>query len=440
MRIDSLVARAIAGAVVLAAALFSVAEAQTDDVVVIRGGKVHTLAGDPIDNGAIVIRSGRISEVGSASEISLPSGANVIDASGLEVFPGLMDSVSQLGMTEIGSTAATVDTVELGDFNPQLQARTAIHPASEHIPVARANGITHAVAVPGIGRGGSFGIQGQASVVNLAGWTVEEMDVRPSVGMVLNWPTLSTQSFDPMTFSTRSRPFREVKEEYDERVTQLGEWIETARRYAREMESGEPGRSIDLALEAMVPVVTGELPVLVSADEERDIRNAVTFCKEKELRMVLLGGRDSWKLKELLSDENVPVILGPTLSLPATEDTPYDKPLTTAAELQQAGVRVVFATFGSSNSRLLPFEVGNAVAHGLPWEEGLKGVTVYAAEIFGIGDEVGTIEEGKRANLILTDGDPLEIRTQIKGLIIDGESTSLDNKHLELYEKYKARP
>lgn len=425
---------------VAAAGAPSASSAQDDEVFVIRGARVHTLAGEPIENGTIVIRGGRISEVGSASDVTVPSGADVIDATGLEVYPGIMDSVSQLGMTEIGSTAATVDTVELGDFNPQLRAAAAVHPASEHIPVARANGITHAVAAPGLGRGTSFGIQGQASLFNLAGWTVEEMSVDPSVGMMLSWPGLSTRSFDASTFESRTRPFGEVKEEYEERVAELSDWIESARRYARMMEAGSDDLEIDLGLEALVPVVRGELPLLVYADDDRDIRNAVAFCDDHGLKMILLGGRDSWKVKERLREKGIPVVLGPTLALPATEDTAYDKPFTTAAELQQAGVRVVFASYGSSNSRLLPYEVGNAVAHGLPWEEGLKAVTIYPAELFGLADELGTIEEGKRANLIVTNGDPLEIRTEIQALVIDGKPTSLDNKHLRLYETYRARP
>ena len=156
--------------------------------------------------------------------------------------------------------------------------------------------------------------------------------------------------------------------------------------------------------------------------------------------MVLLGGRDSWKVKDLLREKSIPVILGPTLALPATEDTPYDKPFTTASELQAAGVRVIFASYGSSDSRLLPHEVGNAVAYGLPWEEGLKAITLYPAQLFGVGDSLGSIEEGKIANLVVTDGDPLEIKTEVKFLFIQGKLTGLENKHRSLYEKYRARP
>ena len=404
-----------------------------EKVVAITGGKIVTLAGDPIENGTIVIRNGRITDVGA--NVSVPAGAEVVDASGLEVYPGMMDSVSRLGMTEVGSTSATVDTIELGAFNPQLSAATAVHPASEHIPVARANGITHAIAAPGgsggFGGGGPFGVQGQASLMNLTGWTIEEMAIDTSVGMIVNWPSFSRRA----GFGQPPKPFKEVKEAYDKNKEELVEWMEAARRYAQ---SG--GGEKDLKLEALAKVTSGELPIMVVADDERAIRDAVAFADEQGLKMILLGGKRSWKVKELLADKSIPVILGPTLSLPSTEDEAYDQPFATAAQLQEAGVRVIFASFNSANTRLLPYEVGNAVGHGLPWEEGLKAITLYPAQLFGVGDELGSIEEGKRANLIITTGDPLEIQTEIKHLFIDGEQTPLDNKHQMLYEKYRARP
>jgi imidazolonepropionase-like amidohydrolase len=411
----------------------------SDEVYAIRGARIVTLAGQPIEKGTVVIRDGRISEVGP--DVAVPEGAEVIEAEGLEVYPGVMDAVSQLGLTEVGAVPVTNDTLELGEFNPQIRAATAVHPASEHIPVARANGITHAVAAPGsfgdFGGGGGFGIQGQASLVNLDGWTVEEMSISPSVGMVLRWPSLETRAFDPGTFEFKKLKFEEVKKEYDERVARLGDWIEDARRYRR---AAAAGGETDLKLEALARVVTKELPLLVVADDERDIRAAVEFASARDLRMVLLSGRDSWKLKDLLREKGIPVILGPTLALPATEDTPYDKPFTTASELQSAGVKVIFASFSSANSRLLPHEVGNAVAYGLPWEEGLKGITLYPAELFGVADSLGSIEEGKTANLVVTDGDPLEIQTEVRYVFINGKLVSLENKHRSLYEKYRARP
>ncbi len=431
----------LAGVLFLSAAFALTASAQEDEVYAIRGARIHTLAGPAIENGTIVIRNGRIADVGE--NLAVPSGVKVIEADGLDVYPGLFDSVTHLGLSEVGAVAATVDTTELGEFNPQLKAITAVHPASELIPVARANGITHAVAAPGGGgRGGpSFGIPGQASLYHLEGWTVEEMAIAPSIGMMLGWPTKQTTTFDPATFSRRERLFKQVKKEYDERVAELSEWMTAARHYAQAREKGDASRfEKDEKLEALARVVSGELPVLIRADDADTIRDAIDFATENGLRMILAGGAEAYQVKELLAEKGIPVILGPTQAVPREEDDPYDRAYSNAGELHAAGVKIAFATFGAANSRTLPFEAGMAVGYGLPKEEGLRAVTVNPAEILGMGQELGTIEEGKVANLIVTDGDPLEIRTEVKHVLIKGEPVDLTNKHLELYEKYRSRP
>ncbi len=426
----------------LAAALPPAVRAQKPAVYAITGAKIYTLAGAPIENGTVILRDGKIAAVGAG--VQVPAGAEVIDAKGLQIFPGLFDSYSRLGLTEIGAVSATVDTSELNQYNPHLNAYTAVHPASDHIPVARANGITHAVAAPGGGGfGGSSGgvIPGQATLINLSGWTVEEMDIRKSVGLVVNWPSMQTTTFDLSTFETRQRPFTEVKKEYEERVAKLEEWRGAARQYAQAMASpAAAGIERDQKLEALGPVLKGELPVIVNANQERDIRNALEFCQKQKLRMILAGGGEAWKVKDELKKAGVPVILRPVQTLPMQEDDPYDRPNTTPGELQQAGIQIAIATFDSSDSRTLPYEAGNAVPFGLPWEEAIKAITLYPAQILGVDDQLGSIEVGKRANLIVTDGDPLEFKTQVRYLFIGGQPTSLENRHHQLYEKYRARP
>jgi len=425
------------------AGLLAAQPVAAESELVIRGGKIYTLAGEAIENGVVLIRDGKIAAVGS--NLPIPASAKVIEASGLQVYPGLFDSFSSVGLTEIGSIPATVDSGELGRFNPHLVAAAAVHPSSEHIPVVRANGITHAVAAPSGGAGGSV-IPGQGTLLNLSGWTVEEMAVSKSVAMILNWPSLQTRSFDFATFSVRQRPFGEVKKEYEERLGELDDWIEAARHYAQAVEKGASASvKRDLRLEALARVVQGELPLVIRANDDRDIRNAVEFADRNRLKMILAGAEQAWKLKDLLRDKQIPVILGPTLTLPREEDEPYDKPNTRAAELQAAGIKIAFATLASSGpspvpSFGLPYEAANAVGYGLPWEEALKAVTRYPAEILGVGDRLGTIEPGKLANLIVTDGDPLEIRTQIREVIIKGERVDTANKQRRLYETYRGRP
>ncbi len=414
------------------------AEAQVSgSTYAIGGATIYTLAGEPIEGGTVVIQDGRITAVGM--NVTVPAGATRIDAAGLQVYPGLFNAYSQLGLQEINAVTVTNDVRELGNFNPQLQAATAVHPASERIPVTRANGVTHVVAAPSTGGGG---IAGRASAIHLDGWTVEEMLIESSVGMVLNWPSIQTRSFSFQTFQFTNRSYSEAQEEYEKAVGQLEDWLEDARRYARAVESGS-NRRRDLKLESMGPVIAGELPVLVLADAERDIRNALEFAEEQGLKMVLVSGRDAWKVADLLAEKDVPVLMRATQNMPTTADDAYDETFTAAATLHEAGVRFAMTGYGSSGpnppSRTLAYEAANAVPYGLPWEEALKSITRYPAEILGLGDELGTIEEGKIANLIVTDGDPMLIQTQILHVFIKGEPVSLDNKHKALYEKYRAR-
>ncbi len=408
----------------------------------IKGGKVFTLAGAPIENGTVIIRDGKIAAVGK--DVAIPDGAQVIDASGLEVYPGLFDPVTQIGLTEVSAVSATQDITELGDYNPELVAATAVNPASAHIPVTRANGITEVIAAPGSsgfdGGGGGI-IAGQASAFNLAGWTMEDMQIKRSVAMVLNWPSIQTRTFDFSTFSFKEKPYSDAKKEYDKNVNALSDWLNRARHYAQAKEKGSPALyERDLKLEALVPVVEGKLPVLVIADDERDIRNAVEFCSKQNLKMILAGGAEAWKVTELLKEKKIPVILGPTERLPEQEDTPYDKPMTQPSELFAAGIPIAFSSFGTSFSRRLPQYAGTSVAYGLPHDEALKAVMLNAAQMFGLADQLGTIEVGKLGNVIVTSGDPLEIQTQVRYLFIKGQLTSTDNKHRELYEEYRKRP
>jgi len=404
--------------------------------LVIRGGTVHTLAGPVMANGTVVIEGGRITAVGA--DVQTPAGARVIDAAGRQVYPGLFDAITELGLTEIGAVDVTNDVTELGTFNPQLLGLAAVHPSSELIPVARANGVTHAAAAPGAHTGG---IGGQASLVQLNGWTIEDMLIERSVGMMVDWPGIGRRrGFGGFGgFQARERPFREMKKEYDARVDSLRDWLAAARQYQHAVGAGATVPR-DLRLEALGPVLDGTLPLLVTANEQREIRDAVNFGEEEGVRVVILGGRTAWKAASLLAEKKVPVILGPTQALPSAEHEDYDEQYAQPGKLHAAGVKIAISTFNASDSRTLPYEAGMAVPYGLPEEEALKAITRYPAEILGVGDRLGTIEPGKLANLIVTDGNPLEIQTQVLHVVIGGIETDLMNKHLELYEKYRARP
>ncbi len=419
------------------------AQSQPSVTYAITHAKIFTLAGSTVDDGTLIIRDGKIATIGAGLDV--PAGAQVIDAKGLQVYPGIFDSITQMGLREIGAVSATVDSTETGNYNPDVVAATAVSPSSEHIPVTRAAGITEVLAVPGSGGfdsgGGGSTIGGQASAIHMAGWAIEEMLIKKSAAMVLNWPQIETQTFDFATFSRKEKPYSDAKQEYDKQVHEITDWLERARHYAQVMEKSSPAKfDRDLKLEALAPVVRGELPLLVFADRSREIRNAVEFCDKQRLRMILAGGEEAYKVKDLLRSKGIPVILRPSLSLPPEEDDPYDRMLSQPAELAAAGVKFAFASFDNSFARRLGQNAANAVAYGLPYEEALKAVTIYPARIFGLDDQLGTLEQGKLANVIVTNGDPLELTTDVKYLFIRGQLTSLDNRHLRLYEKYLKRP
>ena len=419
----------------LAALVLAFAAPATAQTYAIVGGTVHTLTGETFV-GTVVIEGGRIVAVGP--NVQAPQGAEVVDAAGKHVYPGMFDAVSGLGLTEIGAVDVTNDAREQGNFNPHLQAATAIHPATEHIPVARANGITLTMAAP---QGGT--VAGQASLVGLDGWTVEEMWVDPGAAMVINYPSLGGGGgrFGGRRFGGGGGGggWSAAQERYREAVAQLDDWLDAARRYDQAVKAGAD-LPRDLKNEAMAKVVNREMPVLLSANGERNIRNAVEWAQGQNLRFVITGGREAWKIADWLAENDVDIILSGTQAMPAGQDASYDEAYANPGKLHAAGVRIAFATFNSSASRTLPYEAAQAVPYGLPHEAALEAVTRNAADMLGFGDRIGTIEEGKLANIMITDGDPLEIRTQVTDLFILGRGVSLDNKHKSLYEKYRARP
>jgi len=412
---------ALAAALVLAAPI----HAQT---YAIRGGTVHTLAGKTFV-GTVVVKDGRIVAVGP--DVQAPEGAEVVDATGKHVYPGMFDAVSGLGLTEVGAVDVTNDSQEQGDFKPHLQTASAIHPATEHIPVTRANGVTHTMAAPSGGV-----IAGQASLVGLDGWTVEEMTIDAGAAMVISFPSLTPRR--GYGGGGPARPWSEVEKAWKEQVARLDAWMDAGRHHAAEVAAGRAPRSLEL--EAMAKVVGREMPVLLEANGERDIRNAVEWAERQDIRYVITGGSQAWKIAPWLAGKRVQVIVGPSQVMPSGSDPGYDEAYANAGKLHAAGVKIAFATFNSSASRTLPYEAAMAVPFGLPREAALEAVMKNGAEMLGLGDRMGTIEPGKLANLIVTDGDPLEIQTQVLDLFILGRQVSTDNKHKALYEKYRARP
>jgi imidazolonepropionase-like amidohydrolase len=350
----------------------------------------------------------------------------------------MIDSDTAIGLTEIEAVREMSDLSDIGLFKPQLRAATAVNPASEHIPVTRANGITSVITSPGGGI-----IAGQCVLMHLNGWTMEDMAVRAPAAMRLEYPNIRMPNrFFASEAPGRASAYSDAKKRYEQQLRELDGFMESARRYRQARAAAGSDFETDLKLEAMIPVLDGKVPMLIRAEKEKTIKEAIAFADKQKVHMILERGTEAWKMAAELKAHSIPVVLPPTLRLPDEEDDPYDKPFSIPGELSRAGVKFAFASFGpgaEDNPRNLPYEAAAAVGFGLPQEEALKAVTLYAAQIWGVGDELGSIDKGKWADLIVTDGDPFETRTQIKQVFVKGASVDLDNKHHRLYEKYLAR-
>ncbi len=414
----------------------------TTAVYAIRNAKIVTVTGATIDKGTVLIRDGKIAEIGA--NVRIPGEAKVIDATGLSVYPGLINSNTILGLNEVGQGApGTVDTTELGDFNANMKALTAVNPHSEHIPVARMNGVTTVLTCP---QGGL--ISGQCALINVDGWTPQQMAVKAAAAMAINYPTLGGGGGRGGGFGGGGfggGVSEAQRQQRDRQVEALKKKIEDAQAYLKAKEAAAadkslPARPIDLGLEALIPVIKGDVPVRITANKANDIKAAVEFATQYKLKLIINGGDEAIKVAALLKEKNVPVILGPVIDLPDSEDAHYDQAYARPAELYKVGVKFALSNNDIQHLRLLPYHAGTAAAFGLPKEEALKAITIYPAQIFGVDKFVGSIEVGKAATLIVTDGDPLEYRTKLKYMFINGKQTDLTNKHTRLNDKFKDRP
>ena len=433
---------------VIAAACVSIAPAvliaAESNSVLIQNVTVHPVSGPDIRGGSVLVIDGKIADVGTG--ITAKNGARVVDGHGLDLYPGLINAATNVGLSEIESLRDTVDLDEIGLFNPELRAEIAFNPSSEHIDVTRAEGITTVVNLPGSGSRG-FGrnsaatvITGQGALMHLEGWTWEEMAIKPAAVMDVLFPQIQTtpQQYAAL-LGPLARTYTEEERQYRERLKQLSEFFEHARRYEKAKAAGEPNFQRDPKLEAMIPVLDGKLPLFVRAQKEKSIKEAIEFADKEKVKIIIADPLEIGSNGPLLKARNIPVVLGNTFELPLRDDDPYDAPYTLPNQFYKAGVKICFGTFDVEFARNVPFEAAQAVAFGLPREEALKGLTINSAEILGAGDQFGSIEKGKVADLILTDGDPLEARTHIKQMFIAGREVSLESRHTREYERWLKR-
>ena len=399
--------------------------APQSEPIVLVGATLHPISGPPIPAGMLLFAEGRIVAIGKT--VKLPPQVRRIDLRGKQVYPALFDACTDLGLVEIESVRATRDQAETGSLNPNVKSWLAINPDSELIPVTRANGVLLALTAP-------FGglLAGQSAVIQLDGWTYEEMTLQPSVGMHLNWPR-----------ATHGGEGQERARGRDRALEPLREALEHARAYRLARQNPEltrPGR--DLRWESLQPLLDRELPLIVHANDVTSIQDAVAFASAQKLRLIIHGGYDAPSCARLLVEQDVPVLVQGVYRLPLRRSDPYDLAYSVPARLRDAGVRFCIAgpgRGGASNVRNLPYHAAMAAAFGLTPDEALRAITLSPAEILGVADRVGSLEVGKQATLIITDGDPLETATQVSACYIAGREVDLNNRHQRLYNKYRTK-
>jgi imidazolonepropionase-like amidohydrolase len=431
--------------------LGAVAAFAAGETVLIQNADIYPMNGAPLKGGSLLIQDGKIIDIGA--KIVAPKGATVLDGKGLRVYPGWIDSATQLGLEEIESIRETNDTGEIGDFMPQLKALSSVNPDSEHFGVVRVNGITTAIALPessgGRGGGGAQLIAGQAALMHTDGWTWEEMEINRSAAMVLNFPSAGgrggrgggggmpadMQDMFPNAANAAGNAQRAVLDQ----IAKLNAFFDDARKYKTAKAANLPDFRRDLKFEAMLPVLDGKMPLAVTASRAAAIHDAIAWSEKQNVKIVILQPRDITKAGPELKAKNIPVILGRVLALPDSEDAEYDQSYTQPLEAYKAGVKFALGTFTNEFVRDLPYQAATAVAYGLPHDEALKALTINPAQIWGAGDLIGSLEKGKLADLMIVDGDPMDVRTQIRHLFIKGKEITLSNKQIRLYERYMSR-
>lgn len=400
------------------------------------GATVHPVDTDDIANGVVLIEAGKIVGIGPQT-LAIPKGYSLLPATGLHVYPGLIDAGTAVGLIEIGKVRETSDLSEIGQFQADLRAGIAINPDSELIPVARAGGITATLCLPaGAGNMTSHGrahgpiIAGQASLVQFAGWTMPEMVFNLEAGLHVLWPG----------GKERKQPIEDLKRHlaaarlYDGARTRESDESKTGK-----VPSGSPALLVDPRYEALRPYLRGERPVFVEAESKQEIVEALNFARQEKLKVILCGAVDAWKVADQIKAAEAAVIIGPVMRKPQEAYDPFDAPYANAGRLYEAGVKFCFRSDTASNSRNVPFEAAMSVAYGLPERAALRGVTLSSAEILGVADRMGSLSVGKWANAIITDGSPLQQTTQIKGILIQGQPFAPESRQTRFYEKYRAR-
>jgi imidazolonepropionase-like amidohydrolase len=413
--------------------------------VAITGGKLLTITHGVIENGTLVLSGGKITAVGAADAVKIPEGAQIVDAKGMTVYPGLIDSETNLGLTEIEADDASNDLVETSDeIFPNMHVYDAFHAETEHIPITRLNGITNAIVAPA----SDDSLPGQDIFIQLAGRDRDQMILGKDVALPMNFSGEQRRrgNGDGKFPSTRmglasqlrqtfldAQAYAAAKAEYQ---TTLAKW---QKRGKKDSAPAEP--KIDLKSEALLPYLRGEKPVVLAAYESYEIEVAMQIAQEFHLKVILNHVTHGQEILDKIAAYKVPVIVGPIYDFPAANER-YDSVFTLPAELAKRGVKIAFGSAGGMGdhpggfNRNLPYAAGYAVAYGLPYDEALKAITLNPAEMFGVADKLGSLDEGKLANVVIANGDPLDVRTDVKQVYIEGHAIPMVSRQTRLRDEY----
>jgi imidazolonepropionase-like amidohydrolase len=399
--------------------------------IVIENATIHIGNGNVINNGSITLKNGKITVVQDGTSNAKETGAEVINANGKHVYPGIIAAITNLGLVEVSSIKATQDFAELGDINPSLKSIVAYAADSRVINTVRSNGILLANIVP---QGGT--ISGTSSVVQLDAWHWEDAAYKLNNGIHFNMPALinrpSFGRFGPQA------PQGDALKNALNKIEEVKTLFKDAKAYYN-----NTAASPNLKYDALKGLFNKTQKLYIHCDLVKEMLVAIDFAKEFNIDVVLVGGADSWQIADLLRENNISVILSEPHSLPSYPDDAVDQPYKTGSMLQKAGVLFTIcqdASDGYWRQRDLPFQAGTMATYGLSKEEALTAITLNAAKILGIADKTGSLEIGKDANIVISSGDILDMKTSVvTNAYIQGRKIDLDNKHTEMYNKYKVK-
>ena len=412
--------------------------AASNETIAIKGGKLLTITHGVIENGVVVMHNGRITAVGGAGT-AIPAGAKVIDAAGMTVYPGLIDSETHLGLTEISADRMTNDEIEMSDeIMPHMHVYDAFHAETALIPVTRINGITNAIVAPASGDT----LPGQDSFIQLAGPSATEMLTVRDIAMPLNFTGQQrrNQSFEQAKFPfTRMGMATQLRQafidalDYDQKMAAYEKKKSNSDAKDKDKAGAPPKR--DLKFEALLPYLHGKKPVVLAAEQSNDLLTALDLANEFHLKVILNHVTHSASLLDKIAATGLPVIIGPIYEQPK-ESERYDAVYSMPAQLAKRGVKIAFASYDSHQARNLPYAAGYAVGFGLPPEEALKAMTINPAQMWGVDKDLGSLDVGKMGNVVVANGDPLDVKTDVKHVFIQGQEIPLVSKQTELRDQY----